>query len=398
MREGDLIILVHGTFARSASWVENQSDLAMKINRSTPGLTVKPFRWTGRNSYADRMRAGEQLAHEIKSAALGVNAKVHLVGHSHGGNVALYALKDQVAMQRIASIAFLGTPFFNFRKRDFKKNVSFIGTAFSWLVIPTLLCILGILFAATRTVDSSSLGSISYLFLYLAVFSTVLVFVWYVFGEGSRARLRDKITNLLQTRLAAAALRLSQVQVVPSQPVFIAWTDRDEARVWLRTLGRATAIPVILTRYVVKYTAFIFSLVGGTLGILFLLPDDLLFFLPIPDWFRQPFVWFNTGVLIIVFIISMCISIAAVAVPPLTTIISVAIRGHQLGFGWEGLLGYQAADISVSNLPNWELPPGSAVLRVDTNEVRGWRHSSFYASDEVADSLIAWLTGLSPRS
>lgn len=84
------VVLVHGTFARDADWTLEDGPVTAEIRRRFPHARVVPFNWSGANSPSARIKAGEELATVVKSIGA-AGQSVWIIGHSHGGNVALYA-------------------------------------------------------------------------------------------------------------------------------------------------------------------------------------------------------------------------------------------------------------------------------------------------------------------
>jgi len=76
----------------------------------TAGLEVFEFNWTGHNSHRSRLEAGRNLAMLVSSLRNQSSKPIWVVAHSHGGNVALYALRDLGAAD-IQKLVFLATPF-----------------------------------------------------------------------------------------------------------------------------------------------------------------------------------------------------------------------------------------------------------------------------------------------
>lgn len=140
------VLLIHGTFANKRSdndridWWHPHSDFCRELDallakEGSParcwaqlgqadaqggGATARarpPFAWSGANSELDRRSAGSALG--AKLAALEDDARVrryHLLGHSHGGNVILHALRampDKPA--KLGAVIFMGTPVLSFR-------------------------------------------------------------------------------------------------------------------------------------------------------------------------------------------------------------------------------------------------------------------------------------------
>ena len=114
----ETIILVHGTFAAPKpgirQWYQrhsNDDEVTSFITMLERGLTElgspakcwahspnkdESFCWSGGNEWIDRHEAAMQLAELIERLARD-DWYVHIVAHSHGGNVAMDALKLRYA-------------------------------------------------------------------------------------------------------------------------------------------------------------------------------------------------------------------------------------------------------------------------------------------------------------
>ena len=79
------VFLVHGTRGKKASFVRSDSLMWLKLEAA--GATCHRFDWSGRNSHAARRAAALDLQLKIEE----LDSEIAIVGHSHGGNVALHA-------------------------------------------------------------------------------------------------------------------------------------------------------------------------------------------------------------------------------------------------------------------------------------------------------------------
>ena len=87
-----VVTLVHGTFARRADWTTESSPLCRTI-RTTMHEPVRfeQFLWSGWNTVTSRNKAVERLiSHLADVQTRWPQARHFVVGHSHGGNIALY--------------------------------------------------------------------------------------------------------------------------------------------------------------------------------------------------------------------------------------------------------------------------------------------------------------------
>ena len=113
-----LIVLIHGTYAADAKWPHADSNfckwLAASLKQNIVGDVVfAQSPWSGGNSDLDRLQASVDL--RARLAAFRQSHPDHatfLVGHSHGGNVALHALShSQTDRDHVAGVVTLATPF-----------------------------------------------------------------------------------------------------------------------------------------------------------------------------------------------------------------------------------------------------------------------------------------------
>ena len=114
------VTLVHGTFARGAPWTRSGSRLASALHAGLDGpVEVDHCDWSGGNSASAREDGARRLAAHLREAALRhPDAKRFVVAHSHGGNVALYAMRDGEVARLTQGVVCLSTPFLVARPRD----------------------------------------------------------------------------------------------------------------------------------------------------------------------------------------------------------------------------------------------------------------------------------------
>jgi hypothetical protein len=122
-----IFVLVHGTFAPSAEWAQLPSSRLRTVLASEfrdEGASFEPFVWRGmfssflNNAHRYRLRGAKALrAKLIKLRHDNPAAKIFVIAHSHGGNVALYASREKGA-EVISGIICMATPFFVVRSDD----------------------------------------------------------------------------------------------------------------------------------------------------------------------------------------------------------------------------------------------------------------------------------------
>lgn len=109
-----IYILIHGTWSHDASWPMPDGAFFNELVKSTAksNAIIVPYNWSGKLSHTSRVHAATGLAQVIQSYP--IDADIYLVGHSHGGNVALLASqilgKDRHNRHTIRALYALGTP------------------------------------------------------------------------------------------------------------------------------------------------------------------------------------------------------------------------------------------------------------------------------------------------
>jgi pimeloyl-ACP methyl ester carboxylesterase len=127
----DEIILVHGTFAANVfdegdAWWQIGSSFDKYLRKDLETVakpTPTPFHWSGGNTDNHRHIAAAKLYERLRSTKPG---QVHLIGHSHGGTVILYALQLAIEngdeLPNLRSWTTIGSPFLHL-KYNFARMV-----------------------------------------------------------------------------------------------------------------------------------------------------------------------------------------------------------------------------------------------------------------------------------
>jgi len=151
-----VVILVHGTWARhllqrmlnkAAGWCRSDSVCCGAV-RAALGETetlIDVYNWSGRNSPTARTEAAIDLGNRIRMLRKkNPGATIHVIAHSHAGNVLCYALRDVELAQEVSSVTFLSTPFLYVDLRRVPKYIGerleMIGS-FSILIAAALVAI-----------------------------------------------------------------------------------------------------------------------------------------------------------------------------------------------------------------------------------------------------------------
>ncbi len=129
-----LVLIVHGTAAdpsgrgEDLSWTDPKAKdsfawrLRRRLRERLPDaqVTVQPYRWQGWHDHDARHEAARQLRRILESVP--ADSDVHLVGHGHGGSVALHAVG--MAARKPGQVVTLGMPILCATLRNLRNDRS----------------------------------------------------------------------------------------------------------------------------------------------------------------------------------------------------------------------------------------------------------------------------------
>ncbi|MGE5275411.1 MAG: RHS repeat domain-containing protein [Acidobacteriota bacterium] len=107
--DGRLTILVHGTWASGSQTFTPGGRFFERVAASVHDRAIATFSWSGENSIAGRTAAARSLAAFIRSYKFAPGEKLNIIGHSHGGNVAIAAINLGLG-RAVDNLVTLGTP------------------------------------------------------------------------------------------------------------------------------------------------------------------------------------------------------------------------------------------------------------------------------------------------
>ena len=209
-----LVTLVHGTWPDPDGWVSARSFLRCQLACHLGDVVFRDFTWAGTNTHAARTEGGARLAQFLRAGReQHPDARHVIIAHSHGGNVALYAMRDPAARRAVDGIVTLGTPFLCARRRDLRSR----GDLIAWVVLGA---------AALTALAAIDLFSVRQLFLVWLAGSMVLILkgsppltAWLV-AAGRRAQVD--------------IVRAYQAPRIERSRLFVVSAAADEAGHWLR--------------------------------------------------------------------------------------------------------------------------------------------------------------------
>lgn len=357
MAERHTIVLVHGTNATSDAWTRTIAMVDQRLDSySREQVQYLTFPWSGANSHEARLQAADDLTRWLMENTLDESNSVTLIGHSHGGNVCLYATARADIARRVARIVTLGTPFITVRRRDIRSGWGDLMISMT-LYLFLISCIA--LFYAATAIDWPGLSP-------LEVGACVVVFIAIVAAGARFVYWLGMDADFLLDRVCEkqdAAFRLLAHQE-KNIPLHAFRVPIDEAGVHLRSLQFISELPASVFSCLLairqSFLAWGVRLMQRGIVAVIVLPSQLIF---------------HSVLSAILYLPIGAVFIVLVVVPKV-------VRGHRLGFGEQGLLQNVLLDIGSSSSPpsGWpasldEVQPGESFLR----------HSTFFTDRKIAD-------------
>ena len=191
-----IFTIVHGTFAVDEPWVTNNDDpgqFRSKLKQAFGDDYVvefddvpEQFKWghSGFTKFLDntvkcREEAAEKLEAHIDKWNRTDGARHYLVAHSHGGNVALYALRNPSVRRKVDGLFCMATPFLISKRAQFRRDVMFFAAV-----------ALGLL-AIDYTPDLSVAWAVA-AWAYTVVFALMMLFILFsgYVGDSEESQIR----------------------------------------------------------------------------------------------------------------------------------------------------------------------------------------------------------------
>ena len=254
------IVCVHGTGDTASNldgpkWFQRGSHfsetLKQRLLERGSAAEIVPFLWSGANSASEREKGAERLAATIKRIAPSY-ASVHVLGHSHGGNVAndaavllRWGRQKRRVKEPIASLTTIGTPFFNSRTSMSQSIGGLLFLAITWASVPlyALMTVLLLVWALASSnyaglQQGEALGVFHELFRELPSQQAWLIFSLCALGTG--------IPLWYMLRLATRGLRRimrPRKSAGAHASVFAVMHSNDEAISFLQNLEKVPIEP-----------------------------------------------------------------------------------------------------------------------------------------------------------
>jgi pimeloyl-ACP methyl ester carboxylesterase len=380
-----VVVAVHGTWASGAPWAQANSFLHTSLTSAfDQRLHWLNFDWSGTNSHRARHAAASELRAKLEQIATNYpKARIFVIAHSHGGNIALMALASSGRLRsRIHGVVCLSTPFVLVEPQNLEHLNNIAGVFFPLLFFAVL--------------PLASLAVAVLMMIALDVRGLVLLFpVFWWFGGKYLHRVFDRgdtSDQALTRRQTELAKRYDYSAV--KTPILVLRTTLDEAFLVVRTFSALGAGPVQAHGFLEK---LFFLFVGLCMLLLILTPVSCAVGAT-ANWLGLPQLHSLNMHHVVPFFLHVIPAVigAALAVQLLFLGVNAwrsALRAGPWSWG-ESIVDGLIARFSVSTLP----PPGlravNRVLRASTDDdasLLKLRHSSMYASLEASQVIAAFL-------
>lgn len=239
------IVTVHGTGDTAEGpdgqkWFQRGSQFSQRVLQHLSGQGINgeivPHLWSGANSAWDRERGANKLAARLRGLYDRYDT-VHVIGHSHGGNVAndaavllKWGLRRTAQREKFDSLTTVGTPFFNVRTGTPQRVAGILFTLIAWgsaIVFPIITAIL--LWGVATGENFFDVGTrqeeLVISAIYLLVVGPTTLFMLHMSRQGIRRILRPKTGGKTRTS------------------VFSIWHQNDEAIAFLQRVEELNLEP-----------------------------------------------------------------------------------------------------------------------------------------------------------
>ena len=407
-----VVTLVHGTFAPKAQWCDAGSPLRTALSAKFGSrCLLSVFVWSGLNSHAARLKAADELrSHLTNLTHCHPNASQIVIAHSHGGNVAAYALQDQSLQEKTGGLICFATPFLRCRPRDIEATLRLI---FLFL-LPVSAITSAIATAVLFAISLSLIGAITagssislpeefwwgFMILYLA--SSGVLCAW--LNKRLSSRIRSSVGPKLTER-QRATIHKYDPPFLSTPSVLSVSSAMDEAGLHLRIVRLLAHIPFVLWRP---------NLILGLCGLIgaIVLLSVLFFALPstVSDLAHlrigtglgiARIAGTLTGMLIAVIAPVLLFGVISLVAHILMLVIPKVVRSPFYGFGGETFLDNLLVDIETVNEPfaaKVEYFRGLVSrVRFDGSGPNRWvpkfrlGHCAIYDDARVVSHIIFWI-------
>ncbi|MBN7817789.1 esterase/lipase family protein [Algoriphagus pacificus] len=377
------VILIHGTFAKNAEWIQKDSSFQLALMKSLKSDVIfSKFDWDGKNCHSSRINYGDKLRIVLEKSLLNNPNDEHiLIAHSHGGNVAMYALSKMKNSFSNVSLVTLATPFIRCEKFEI-SGISGI------LMIIGIISFFTAMFYLPNQISLEIEGPFSFLngpirfikfaiaFLIAKGLIKIKAFIISEFQE---------YVNLFYKKIDYRKTELKRMLVVR--------IEGDEALLWLRI---SSFLQKVTSKFGERATKLSFLSFGYLYALLFTI-SIIVILLGELTFNKINLSFLDLEEMQIVYLIIFVLFLILLIFPALVFIISLPIlylfRGNPLIFGWENFFKGLSLSIYPSQNPPDEITYDVLSYPSDIKRVKGLLHSQPYLNSEIITKIGLWIEG-----
>jgi hypothetical protein len=275
-----VVTCVHGTFGRRAKWANPESEFARSIRALLPGVvSIYSHSWSGANTQKARRQASTKLKGElVERFELYPTAAHFLIGHSHGGNVAIYAIDDVAVDSRLNGVICINTPFIAVTARHTQNMILMLIASFSLFLMCTFsLLTVAILLDAIGSLWGSRVMTVEPILWWpvgvplVTVVPITIVGLWL---SWRLFRLRTRIDLFFQ-RQRDQLIAATRLPTIKRTSIFCLWSCSDEVYGAFSLLEGVANLPYILMHSFFSILVFLASAGYSFTAWYFPTPPDL---------------------------------------------------------------------------------------------------------------------------
>lgn len=211
------VVTVHGTGDTAEGpvgekWFQQGSPFAQRLTEQLRQQGVEaeivPHLWSGANSAWDRERAANKLAGLIRKLYDKYDS-IHVIGHSHGGNVAndaavllKWGLRRTAQREKFDSLTTVGTPFFNVKTGLIQKLAGVLFMLLAWvsaIIFPIVTALIVYMAARGEFTDDTREVQLIMALVYVLIVGPSVLFMFNISRQGIRRILRPRAGGKTKT-------------------------------------------------------------------------------------------------------------------------------------------------------------------------------------------------------
>jgi MFS family permease len=389
--------LLHGTWARHAAWTHPESKLCGALRKRFGEQTeIHSVDWCGWNNVGTRTKGAEKLCKHLRALELAPDDRHFLIAHSHGGNVALYALTEPDVAKRVAGVATIATPYLIASKRQWSDRLywalSTLGAAVFLVLAPYL----------DRLADRFGSGWLAGT-LFLALCALLILGLYLV------ARAWDAYADRVVDAMSFGPISRERLLILRS--------PGDEASIALLTAKCFLAFGTVIVTFLAHLSSALSRLLlrmrtqpvfGWSIGIailaawLYLSVEGLIALQANTSW-----VWLFVSLLAILFLFLIIPIMTSAFEPDLNAafitwnwllavamLLSMIVPSTLMFFyGWQLAVANVAVDVSAEATPNgdWRVIMMKSKLPLGDDAAMALTHSALYEDNDALEAICTWV-------